>query len=211
MIGAFGNDVLPHVAGDIQHVGLLHAAGNGLRAIINFLAVGGQFFGLVLHAQQVAQHPIGLGIGTHVGGDMDKGDARLLLQLVHVLLDAALALAHVNDHLRPALEQSLQIQLALAAVKLADLGHVKVFFVQKFLRFLAPCVGNAHQLVRTQGEQDDLCQRAAESHLVDLGGHLHLAPRGVGENAGGVGILRRLLAAAGGQTQNHDHGQQQRH
>ena len=140
---------------------------------------------------------------------MNEGDTGLLLQGVHVLLDAALGLAHINDHLRAALEQSLQIQLALAAVKLADLRHIEVFFVQILLCLLAPGVGNAHQLVGAERKQHDLGHGAAEGHLVDLDGHFHLAAGGVGKGAGGVGILLCLLRAAGHKTQHHDHSQQQ--
>ena len=210
VIGALGNDILAHVTGDIEHIGLFHAGDNGLGAAVDLLAVGGQGLGLGLHAQEVTQHPIGLGIGLHIGADVYEGDAGLLLQGIHVLLDAALALAHINDHLGAALKQGLQVQLPLAAVKLPDLGHIEILFVQELLGLAAPGIGNAHQLIRAQGKQNDLGQRAAEGHLVDLGGDLYLPACGVGENARGIGVCLRGLAAAGGQAEDYHHSQQQR-
>ena len=65
-----------------------------------------------------------------VAVDVNKGDAGLLLKIVHVLHDGALGLAHVDDHLRAAGEQRLQIQLALAAVQLAQQGQIIVLLVR---------------------------------------------------------------------------------
>ena len=147
---------------------------------------------------------------------MDEGDAGLLLQGVHVLHDGALGLAHVDDHLGLAGEQGLQIQLALAAVQLAQQGQVIVLLVQKLLGALVPLVGHAHQLIGAQGEHHDLGQRAGHGHLVDPGRNGDLATGGIGKHAGLCGgivlILRRGvgLTAAGSQTQGHHQRQQQR-
>ena len=210
MVGTGGDHILSHVAGDIQHIGLFHAARNGHGAVIDLLAVGGQRLRLILHIQQVAQHTVGIAGGFRGSGDVNKGDAGLLLQSVQVLGNAALGLTHINDDLCAALEQRFRIQLSLAAVKLTDFGHSKVFLVQILLGFGAPCVGHAYQLIGAERKQHDLGHGAAERHLVDLCRHLYLAAHRVGEHAGRVICLRATLCAAGRQTQHHDDGQQHR-
>ena len=79
---------------------------------------------------------------------MDKGDAGLRLQGVQVLHNGLLGLTHVDDHLSTAVQQGLQIQLALAAVELAEDGQVIVFGLQILLRRGVPFARDAHQLVR---------------------------------------------------------------
>ena len=214
MIGALSDHVQSGVAGHVQQIGLFHAVRDGQRPVIGAAAVVGQRLGLVRHTQQVAQQRVRLVHGGQGGVNVDKGDGGLLLQGVQILHDAALGLAHVDDHLRAALQQRLQIQLALAAVQLAQQGQVIVRRVQILRRALVPGVGDAHQLVGAQGKQHDLGHGAGQGHLVDLGGHRHLTAHGIGKHTGlrgGILVLRgSALGAAGGQTQSHHKRQQQR-
>ena len=214
MIGALSNHVQSGVAGDVQQIGLFHAVRDGQCPVIGAAAVVGQRLGLVRHTQQVAQQRVRLVHAGQRGVNVDKGDIGLLLQGVQILHDAALGLAHVDDHLRAALQQRLQIQLALAAVQLSQQGQVIVFRVQILRRALVPGVGNAHQLVGAQGEQHDLGHGAGHGHLIDLSRHRHLTANGIGEHTGlrgGILVLREgFLGAAGGQAQGHHQRQQQR-
>ena len=214
MIGALSNHVQSGVAGDVQQIGLFHAVRDGQRPVIGAAAVVGQRLGLVRHTQQVAQQRVRLVHGGQRGVNVDKGDGGLLLQGVQILHDAALGLAHVDDHLRAALQQRLQIQLALAAVQLAQQGQVIVLRVQILRRALVPGVGNAHQLVGAQGKQHDLGHGAGHGDPVNLDGNRHLTAHGIGEHTGlrgGILVLRgSALGAAGGQAQGHHQRQKQR-
>ena len=213
MIGALSDHVQSGVAGNVQQVRLFHTVRDGQRPVIGAAAIVGQRLGLVRHTQQVAQHRVCLVHGGKGGTDVDKGDGGLLLQGVQILRDAVLGLTHVDDHLRAALQQRLQIQLALAAVQLAQQGQVIVRRVQILRRALVPGVGDAHQLVGAQGKQHDLRHGAGQGHLVDLGGHRHLTAHGIGEHTGlrgGIFVHGSALGAAGGQTQSHHKRQQQR-
>ena len=156
---------------------------------------------------------------------MDEGDAGLLLEGIQILHDGVLGLAHVDDHLGAGAQEGLQIQLALAAVELAQQGQIVVLGGQVLLSARVPLVGNAYQLVGAQGEEHHLGQRAGDRHAGDLRGHLHGAAHGVGEGGGAVlglgggghrrrgvcgGALRGRGAAAGGQPQSHTGGEQER-
>ena len=137
---------------------------------------------------------------------MDEGDAGLLLQGVQILHDGLLGLAHVDDHLGAACEQGLQVQLALAAVKLAQDGQVIVLGLQILLRRGVPFAGDAHQPVGAQGEEDDLSEGPADSHLVDGGGQLYGPAHRVCEGPGG-GLA--LGQGGGAQGKQHQDRQQQ--
>lgn len=64
---------------------------------------------------------------------MDEGDAGLLLEGIQILHDGVLGLAHVDDHLGSGAQEGLQIQLALAAVELAQQGQIVVLSGQVLL------------------------------------------------------------------------------
>ena len=128
---------------------------------------------------------------------MNKGNAGLLLQGVQVFHNGVLGLAHVDDHLGAAGQQRFTVHGLLAAVQLAQQGQIVVFRVQKLGGAVIPLVGNAHQQIGAQGEQDNLGHGAGDGHLGDVGRHRHRAAHAVGEfhrfsgNVGGLGGLFR--------------------
>ena len=214
MVGALGDHVQTLLAGDVEHIYLIHLAGDLLHAVIGGAAVVRQCLPLVGHCQQVAEEGVGVVHGGQVGVNVDEGDAGLLLQGVHILHDAALGLAHVDDHIGGGCQQRLKVQLALAAVELTQQGQVKVLGVHVGLRRGVPCVRHAHQLIGGDGKHHHLRQRTGDGDLLDIGGDGDLSAAGVGENAklrravilGGVGFL----LAAGKKGQGQGHCQQQR-
>ena len=207
MVAPLGDDVQPLVPGDVQQVSLLHGARDLHRLGIDFIAVGGQGFGLGRHVQQLAQLSVRVPHGGGGGGHVDEGDAGLLLQGVQVLHDGLLGLAHVDDHLGPARKEGLQIQLALAAVELPEDGQIIIFFIEELFGGPVPRVGDARQLVRAQGEQHDLGERPADGHLIDGTGHRHGPAHRVGEGPRLGGL--RSLGCGTGRGQQHQRRQQQ--
>ena len=99
MVAPLGDDVQALVSGDVQQVFLFHSARDLHRPRIDPVAVGGQGFGLGRHVQQLAQLSVRVPHGGGQGGDVDEGDAGLLLQGVQILHDSLLGLAHVDDYL----------------------------------------------------------------------------------------------------------------
>ena len=150
---------------------------------------------------------------------MDEGDAGLLLQGVHVLHDAALGLAHIDDHIRRGGQQRLQIHLTLAAVELSQQRQVVVLRIQKLSGALIPRIGDAHQLVGRHREHHDLRQRAGDGDLLHVRRYRDLAAAGIGKHTGGglvtgilaIAVIRLRLGAAGKQRYGHDQRQQQRY
>ena len=217
VIGVPGDDVQALFTGDIQDIGLLHAVHDGLDGVIGIAAVVGQGLTLVGHSQQVAEHGIGIVHGGQVGVNVDKGDSGLFLQAVQILRHGALGLAHIDDHVGIGRQQRLQVQFALAAVQLAQQGQVQILLVKVILGGLVPGIGHTHHLVRGDGKDHHLGQRAGDGHLLDIGGDGDLAAAGVGKHAGGVlrpGAVVDLvvlgLPAAGKQGQAHHQRQGQR-
>ena len=105
---------------------------------------------------------------------MHERDARLLRERIHVLRNAALGLADIDDHLRRGLEQLLQVQIALAAIELAQHRQAVVLLIEERLGLRIPGARNAHKHIRRDGEDDDLAQRAGHGDFADLliDGHL---------------------------------------
>ena len=211
MVAALCNDVLALIAQAVQQVGLLYAFGNLIGAGVNHIAVFAQCVALGLLAQQGAQGAVGVAHMAGVAVNVNKGDAGLLLQSIQVIGHAALLLAHVNDDLGAGLQQRLQVQLALAAVQLAQLGQGVVLIGDEPLGFLAPVVGNAHHHLGGNGKDHDLCQRAGNGNLGKLARQGHFTAQRVGEGTGGrLGIGGRFIGlAAAGQRQHGNHHDRQ--
>ena len=151
---------------------------------------------------------------------MDKGNAGLLLQFIHILRNTALGLANIDDHVRRSGQQRLKVQLTFSAIKLAQNWQIVVFLIQKLRSAFVPRIGDTHQLIRCHGEYHDLGQRAGNGNFFHIRRYCDLAAAGVreyprGAICGGVlavvtGILRRLCTA-GKQRERHRQCQQQRH
>lgn len=83
-----------------------------------------QFLRLLLPPQNVPQRPVGRRHIIQIRFDEDGGDARLLLNGVHVLGDAVLGVAQVDNELGLGGDEGLHIQAGLAAVELAEGGQI---------------------------------------------------------------------------------------
>ena len=158
---------------------------------------------------------------------MDEGDTGLLGQAVHVLGDAVLGVAHVDDDIGVGGQQGLEVHLALAAVELAQLGQLGDVVGQIESYVLGDVVGDTDHEVADQRDGVDLGERAGDGDFRHLIGYSDRAARGVGKLAGfgrsGLGdalgrsgrLLRRRLrglslglAAAG--EQSHKQAERQR-
>ena len=143
---------------------------------------------------------------------MDKGNTGLLLQGVQVVGHAVLLLADVDYHLRAGLQQRFQVQLALAAVQLAQQGQGVILTGDQVLGLRAPFVGNAHHHLRGDGEYHDLGQRTGNGDLGQVGGQGDFPAQRIGKGAGGrfLVCLGLGVLSAAGQRQGGDHhdGQQ---
>ena len=231
MVAALGDDVQALVAQAVEQA-LAGAVGVDLghhvgHHGVGLLAPGRELLGLLGLAGQLAEHAVGLRRGLDGGVDVDKGDAGLLGQAVHVLGDAVLGVAHVDDDVGVGGQQGLEVHLALA-VELAELGQLGDVVGQVERDILGDVVGHADHEIAHQRDGVDLRQRAGDGDLGHLIGHRDRAARGVRELAGlgggsfggvsgrGGGLLRgRLaglrggLAAAGEQSREQAESQRE--
>ena len=169
------------VAQAVEKAGLFHAVGQSDGVCINGVTILGQFLGLLRHSQHAAQHTVGIAGGCQSGCNMDKRNAGLLLQGIQIFGSRFFGLAHIDHHFGTAGKQRFEIQLALAAIKLAKLGQAGVFFVQIRFGSFIPGVGNAHKLIRAKSKQIDLCQGSRNRHLLNIGGQCDGAAQRIGE------------------------------
>ncbi len=164
VVGALGDDVQAFVAQAVEQA-LAGAVGVDLghhvgHHGVGLLAPGRELLGLLGLAGQLAEHAVGLRRGLDGGVDVDKGDAGLLGQAVHVLGDAVLGVAHVDDDVGVGGQQGLEVHLALAAVELAELGQLGDVGGQIERYVLGDVVRHADHEVAHQRDGVDLRQRA---------------------------------------------------
>ena len=199
------------VAQAVEKAGLFHAVGQSDGVCVNGVTILSQFLGLFRHSQHAAQHTVGIAGGCQSGCNMDKRNAGLLLQGIQIFASRFFGLAHVDHHFGTAGKQSFKIQLALASIKLAELGQAGVFFVQIRFGSFIPGVGNAYKLIRAKSKQIDLCQGPRNRHLLNIGGQCDGAAQRIGEflcggsfrctdcSRGSVGRRNGRISAAGTQ------------
>ena len=200
VVSAVGQHVQAILASGIKHVHLLHALHHLHGAAVNPFAGLSEHARRLLQAQQLAQHGVGLIHVFEIRGDMHERNARLLGERVHVLRNAVLGLADIDDHLRRGFEQLLQVQIALAAIELAQHRQVVVLFVEVRLGGRIPGTRNAHEHVRRDGKDDDLAQRAGHGDSADLLIDGHLASGRIGKDAAG-GLRASCQRQRGNQKQ----------
>ena len=160
--------------------------------------------------QDIPQGPVGGGHIVQVCLDKHRGNAGLLLYTVHIVGDAVLFVTQVDDDLGPGVDEGLHIQVGLAAVKLAEGGQIADLL--RKIRHLgrAGAAGQTRQQIIGNGHEDHLGRGAAGGHPPDIGGDLHLAAGGVGDDPGLhplQGVVA-LLFAAGRQGQTQAQGQE---
>ena len=161
-----------------------------------------QFLRLLLPPQNVPQRPVGRRHIIQIRFDEDGGDARLLLNGVHVLGDAVLGVAQVDNELGLGGDEGLHIQAGLAAVELAEGGQIPHLLRKIGHLCRAGAAAEPHKQVIGHRHQDHLGCGAAGCDAGDLGRDLHLPSGGVGDHPGLhplQGVVARLLAAAANQ------------
>ena len=139
---------------------------------------------------------------------MNERNPGLLLQSVQVIGHAILLLAYIDNDLSAGLQQGFQVQLALAAVQLAQQRQIVVLIGDQPLGLIRPAVGDTDHHFGSDGEYHDLSQRTGNGDLTKIGRQGHFAAQGIGKGTGrrfGIGGRGRVLLPAAGQRQGGDH------
>ena len=202
MEGTLGNYIHTLVTQTVEHglpgpVGV-HFFHHFHHTIVGGFTPDGQFLCFFLPAQKHAKGPVGLRGAFYRGINVDKRNAGLLRQIIHILLDRILGISYVDDHIGGNRQQSLQIHLTLAAVELADFrqGGEIVRQIQSLVFSIG--AGDTHQQVTSQGNHVHLTQRTRDGDFGDFRRNRNGSAGGVGELPGTGSGFRRSGGDGGG-------------
>ena len=174
---------------------LFHGFKHSVGLFENPLDIQSQLFGLFLHAQQLAQHPVGLRRIRQPSFNKYTGNPQQFLQVIQILANGVLGFAEINDDVRSQGGHFLHIQFAPGFVQVPGFRQIAAAVAQVLLLLRGDCRRDRHQLVTGQRPQKHLGHIAGGNNPGNLSGYLHLPAGGISENAGlcfcGIAAVRK--------------------